>query len=181
MDASATPGTVTLQDGELIYVADDPAQDAFLGDWGDTVSFLYTVRTAGGGELHTGEVRVQVMGVNDAPVATADAVAVEEGASTGNLWEALKANDWDPDYGQRYDIDSVDVTGSLGRVSFDAESQTLVYHADTDAIRALAPGQTRVDQFSYTVRDWDGATSSAVVTVTVGGADGLGGAGWALL
>lgn len=120
-----------------------------------------------------------VIGVNDifengAPTAANDAVAVNEDATSPNLWTQLLANDSDPDAGQTLSIQSVDTTGTLGSLIFDADTQTLKYVADNDAFDALAPGATATDSFTYTVTDGNGATSTATVTVTVTGtADGV--------
>lgn len=178
VDASATAGTVTLSGGVLTYAADDPAQDILWGDYRDQQSFTYTVRSVATGELHTGQVTVNVLGLNDDPVAGDDALSIDAGVSTGNLWGLLQANDSDIDYGQKLTIDSVDLTGLKGRVTFDAETHSVVYHADTADLLALAPGQTLVDHFSYTLRDEDGATAVAHVSVTIDGSHLLGGAGW---
>jgi VCBS repeat-containing protein len=119
-------------------------------------------------------VTIAVGDVNEAPTAVADAVAVDEDGTTGNLWSQLLANDSDPDAGTTLAIASVDGTGTLGSLVFDAATQTLRYVADNDAFDALAPGQTATDHFTYTVTDGHGLTSTATVTVTVTGiADGV--------
>jgi VCBS repeat-containing protein len=120
-------------------------------------------------------VTISVGDVNEAPTAAADAVAVDEDATTGNLWGLLLANDSDPDAGTTLSIASVNGTGTLGSLIFDPGTQSLRYVADHDAFDALAPGQTAVDTFTYTVTDEDGLTSTATVSVTVTGvADGIG-------
>jgi VCBS repeat-containing protein len=117
---------------------------------------------------------IAVTDVNEAPVATADAVAVNEDATTANLWATLLGNDSDPDAGQTPTIKSIDTSGTLGSVIFDAATQTLKYVADNDAFDALAPGATQIDHFTYTVTDAAGLTSTATVNVTVTGiADGV--------
>lgn len=120
-----------------------------------------------------------VIAVNDvfenaAPTARADAIAVNEDATTANLWSQLLANDSDPDAGQTLSIQSVDTTATLGSLIFDAGTQTLKYVADNDTFDALAPGATATDSFTYIVTDGNGLTSSATVSVTVTGvADGV--------
>jgi uncharacterized protein len=117
---------------------------------------------------------VSVTNVNEAPVARADSVAVTEDATSGNLWATLLANDSDPDAGDGVTIGSINTTGTLGTVTFDAASKTLRYAADHDAFDALAPGQTFIDHFIYTARDNLGQTYSTVVDVVVTGqADGM--------
>lgn len=119
-------------------------------------------------------VTISVDNVNEAPTAAADAVAVDEDATTGNLWSLLLGNDSDPDSGTTLSIASVNGSGTLGSLVFDPGTQTLRYVADHDSFDALAPGQTALDTFTYTVTDQGGLTSTATVTVTVTGiADGV--------
>jgi hypothetical protein len=119
-------------------------------------------------------VTIAVGNINEAPTAAADAVAVNEDATTPNLWNLLLGNDSDPDSGTTLTIASVDGSGTLGSLVFDPSTQSLRYVADHDAFDALAPGQTAVDSFTYTVTDPAGLTSTATVSVTVTGiADGV--------
>ena len=108
---------------------------------------------------------------NRAPVLGADSVAVAEDAATGNLAAQLLGNDSDPNDRDSLSIQSVDTAATLGSVSFDAATQTLVYTADADVFDLLDTGEVATDSFTYTVRDNAGLTSSATVTVTVTGAD----------
>ncbi|WP_129792675.1 Ig-like domain-containing protein [Sphingosinicella sp. CPCC 101087] len=118
--------------------------------------------------------RFFIPGANEAPVAANDAIAVDEDATSDNLWEQLLSNDFDPDAGDQLEIAAVDSADTLGTLIFDAETQSLRYVADADAFDALAPGETRIDSFSYTITDPDGLTSTATVQVTVTGInDGL--------
>ncbi|MFL9842786.1 Ig-like domain-containing protein, partial [Sphingomonas sp. ST-64] len=117
---------------------------------------------------------IAVGDVNEAPVAAADAVAVDEDATSANLWATLLGNDHDVDAGQTLSISAVDTTGTLGHLIFDPTHQTLQYVADADAFDALANGAVAVDTFSYTVTDGNGLTSTATVSVDVTGiADGI--------
>ncbi|TGX48731.1 hypothetical protein E5A73_20730 [Sphingomonas gei] len=110
---------------------------------------------------------------NQAPAAHGDAIAVNEDATTANLWTTLLGNDSDPE-GQPLSISAVNASGTLGHVVFDAAHQTLRYVAEADAFDALAPGATATDSFTYTVTDAGGLTSTATVNVTVTGiADGV--------
>jgi VCBS repeat-containing protein len=170
---AGTRGSVTQGDQSIVYIADDPSFDSMWADDQDETQFLFTVRTADG-HLHTGAVDVVISGVNDVPVAVADAFAINEGASSGNLWDSLLANDTDADDGQAHSISAVDTAGTLGHVSFDTATHSLVYSADTAAVTALQPGQTLLDHFGYTFRDEIGAISTTIVSVTVTGAGAAG-------
>jgi uncharacterized protein YjiK/predicted extracellular nuclease len=106
--------------------------------------------------------------VNQAPTASKDAITVNEDATTGNLWTQLLANDVDPE-GGTLRITSIDTSGTLGSLQFDAESQTLRYVADDDSFDDLRNGERAIDSFSYTVVDAQGASSTAIVQVSVNG------------
>ena len=94
------------------------------------------------------------------------------------MWNLLLGNDSDPDPEDVLAIASVDDSGTAGSLVFNAATQSLVYVADADAFDALAPGETVVDSFAYTVTDPDGLTSTATVSVTVTGiADGISASG----
>jgi VCBS repeat-containing protein len=114
---------------------------------------------------------INVGNVNEAPTAVADPAAVNEDATSANLWSLLLGNDTDPDTGTTLAIASVNTTGTLGSVLFDANTQTLQYVANNNAFDELAPGATATDTFTYTVSDGNGGTSTATVTITITGLD----------
>jgi VCBS repeat-containing protein len=174
VDTAGTLGSVALAEGSLVYTADDDLFDRLWADGHMETEFRFTVQVADGSQ-HTGQFAVWVGGANDAPLAQDDAVTVTAGGAATSLWTKLLANDLDADAGQYHGVTGVDTTGTLGRVAFDADSRSLTYYADTDALDDLAPGQTVVDHFTYTMVDGMGATSQASVSVTV-----TGGEGWAV-
>jgi Ca2+-binding RTX toxin-like protein len=98
--------------------------------------------------------------------AKSDAITVAEDATTANLVPTLLAND---NGGPGMSITGVDTTGTLGRVQFDAASQTLTYSADADAFDPLNPGQTAPDSFKYTVKNAAGVENTVTVVMTVEG------------
>jgi VCBS repeat-containing protein len=117
---------------------------------------------------------ITIADVNEAPTASADIGAVNEDATTANLWAQLLGNDSDPDSGDTLTITSVDTTGTLGSVVFNSATHTLQYVADNDSFDALAPGATATDTFTYTVTDAGGLSRVATVTMTITGiADGV--------
>jgi VCBS repeat-containing protein len=144
-------------------------------DYETAHGYSVTVRASDGGGLHVDKAFAIAVGdVNEAPTAHGDAVAVNEDATTPNLWTTLLSNDSDPDAGNQLSIQSVDTTGTLGHVIFDSATQSLRYVADNDAFDALPTGATAVDHFTYTATDGHGLTSTATVDVTVTGiADGV--------
>lgn len=189
--AGAVVGTLSATDSArdvLTYALVDDAGGRFVVDAATgvvtttgafdheaTPSFdLVTRVTDAGGLSAEARVTVSVTDVNEAPTAVGDAVAVDEDASTANLWSTLLGNDRDPDAGATLSIVGIDTADTLGSVIFDAGTQTLRYVADDDAFDALAPGATAADRFTYTVSDAAGLTSTATVDVTVTGiADGI--------
>jgi VCBS repeat-containing protein len=112
---------------------------------------------------------IAVANVNEAPTAAADTVALDEDATSANLWGLLLGNDGDPDAGTTLAIAAVGTSGTKGSLVFDPATQTLRYVADHDSYDYLLPGQTATDSFTYTVTDGNGLTSTATVTVTVTG------------
>jgi VCBS repeat-containing protein len=166
-----TQGAVTydLAAHWLRFSADTPDLD-YLAH-GDTVAhptFIYTVQDESG-VLRMGEVRMYVQGIDDPADAADDAIALEAGTEI-RLYDLLVAND-DPD-SRVIDIVSVDTTGMLGRIIPDSRNTIFSYAADTPELLALAPGETRVDHFTYTIRDRmtdNGPVTTATVTVTVTG------------
>ena len=111
--------------------------------------------------------------VNNAPIAVADSIAVNEDATSANLWNLLLGNDTDVDLADAKKIVSIDATGTVGTVSLDTVTQSLTFSADNDASDLLANGQSAATTFTYTIEDAAGARSTAVVTVNITGqADG---------
>ena len=112
--------------------------------------------------------------INEAPVAVADSIAVNEDATSINLWAQLLGNDFDVDADDTLSISVADASNALGSLIFDKATQTLRYVADDDIFDALVPGATVNDRFTYTVTDAGGLSHTTTVNVTVTGiADGV--------
>ena len=129
---------------------------------------ITAVVTDGAGQATSRAFTINVGNVNEAPVAVADGVAVDEDATSANLWSTLLGNDSDPDAGAVLTIVSVDTTGTLGSVIFNAGTQTLQYVADDTSFDALTAGATAPDTFTYTISDGT-SQRTATVTMTVTG------------
>jgi len=146
-------GLIVLQDNQLVY---DPAP-GFIG----TDSFSYTISD---GELtSTATVTVQVLEVNEEPVAVDDEATTVQGIEVGI--EVLE-NDFDPDGDPLEILDFAETTESGGTLSininltpFDPSDDLLVYEP--------AEEFTGTDSFTYTIADSSGATATATVEVTV--------------
>ena len=169
VDSSHALGTVLfdIDAGILSFTADHDSSDRLNYDQHQDTWF--TVFGAEGQKIVVGMV---IEGNNDAIIAVDDNVAVGEGESTGNLWSTMVANEIDPDGSVHWhEILSVGTAGTQGVVTFDAGNRSVTYSA---AGIDLAPGETLVDSFTYTVDDSFGATDTATVYVTVTGAAGGG-------
>ncbi|GAA4013992.1 hypothetical protein GCM10022280_10460 [Sphingomonas swuensis] len=178
LTATDTPGdtlTFTLiddADGRFTVDAEGVVRTTQPLNFEAVPSFVLKARvTDGAGLTSTGDVTVTVGDVNEAPNAAADSIAVNEDATSGNLWSQLIGNDSDPDAGDALTISAAGTAGTYGSLVFDPATQTLRYVADNDAFDALAPGTTATDSFSYTVTDKGGLSSKATVNVTVTGID----------
>ena len=139
--------------GTLTYYPDD----GFVG----TETFTYTISDRGFwylGKKSTATITIEVTGnVNQAPVAAADAVSVNENSQV--LIDVL-ANDSDTDG------DTLTVT-SVGAAAFGAVTKnangTLTYTPDT--------GFSGIDSFTYSISDGFDGQDTATVTVTVNAAN----------
>ena len=117
--------------------------------------FDYVVQDGEGGEA-TATVDVLVRGVNDDPVAGADAFTLAEDAAP-TLLDVL-ANDTDPDAGDVLSV--ISVTGATGgTAAVAADESGVIFTPDADF---AGPGS-----FDYTVADGKGGTATATATVTV--------------
>ncbi len=140
-----------------------------------TDSFTY-IATDGTGNSSPATVTITINGVtgNTAPVAAADAFAVDE--DTVLTGASLLANDTDGD-GDPLSVSSVN--GSAAKVGSQillASGALLTVNADgtfaydqNGAFDALQTGQTATDSFTYTATDGAGTSSPATVTITING------------
>ncbi len=193
---AGTYGTLTIgPDGEWHYVLDNtlPAVEALLP--GQTLSEVFTYRvvdTLGATDL--AELRITIAGRNDTPQAHDDAaVAIEAGGvangtvgvdPSGNVLD----NDTDMDgiaRGETHQVQSyVSPTGSgtlagqalpgfFGSLSIDANGR---WHYTVDNANPAVQGlrtaaDTLTETYVYTMRDANGATSQARLTITIQGAN----------
>lgn len=142
-----------------------------------TLLFSYTITDDHGAQA-TATVTITITGVNDAPTANNDTLTVDESdAGNGNLISGPGA-DVDPD------DTSLTVTHINGNSITSGETITLAsgakltIHADgtysydpNGAFDHLTEGSQATDTFTYTIKDPDGLTSTATVTITINGYD----------
>lgn len=104
------------------------------------------------------------LNLNAGPKAIADTASVLEDAS---VTIDVLANDTDPNVGDTKSIVSVSATAKGATVQI--VGGKVVYTADPDAFDLLGAGDSTTDTFSYVMKDAAGVTSTASVTVTIGG------------
>jgi VCBS repeat-containing protein len=174
-------GTLALDaDGHYTYTVDNalPAVQA-LRTAGDTLvdTFTYTV-TDSGGLTSTATLQVTINGANDTPVAVADAAAVTEDVAFA---AGVLGNDTDVDAGETRQVVALNfgasvgvpgapLAGVFGTLTMQADG-SYTYLANLPAAQALVAGQVVTEQFTYTMRDTAGATSSTTLTLTITGTD----------
>ena len=128
-------------------------------------SFNYVVSDGHAGS-DEGRVDVTITGVNDAPIARPDQIALSQ--NQARTFNPL-TNDSDPDHADAIKI--VGVSGqpsNQGLVTIGNDGQTLTYTA-ANRFNSLPSGQTTTETFTYTVADKAGAQSQAQVNVTIVG------------
>ena len=183
-------GTFTLAaDGTWTYTANNSLTAIQLLNAGQSLTNSFTAVSSDGTASQI--VTVTIHGTNDGPIAVADTNAgdpvVESGVNPGNTPFAgdptavgnVLTNDTDLDTNHVLSVAAVAgsaanvgnaVTGIYGSVTVNSDgsySYTL-NNADPDT-EALYQGQVVTDQFTYTVTDEFGATSSSTLTITIAG------------
>lgn len=165
IDDTGTSGAVSLNGNMVTY---DPGE-AFLdlgGGQNATDTFTYTIDDGHGGQ-DTATVTVNIVGVNNPPVANDDqGEAIEDGEPVALATSFLLSNDSDPDAG-----DTLSVTGVTNSVA--GSTVTLVepdvIYDHTGLFQELGAGANTTDTFTYTIEDIQGATATATVTMTITG------------
>ncbi|MFO0869977.1 MAG: Ig-like domain-containing protein [Pirellulales bacterium] len=149
-----------------------------------TDTFTYTISDSRGG-LSTATVTITVQGRNDNPTARANAYTTDDNTPiSGKNIVTESPADTDPDAGETALLQVSAVNGggagSVGTPVLTTKGATvtvsatgqLTYDPTTSAtLNALTIGQSTTDTFSYTVRDPQGGTSTATVTITIVGAN----------
>ncbi len=153
-------------------------------------TFTFDVDDGEGGVVSR-TVSVTITGTNDAPVVAADNnvgdAVIESGVSPGNTafpGDASAAgnvltNDTDVDTGDTKTVSAVNgvasnvgavITGTYGTITIAANGSYnySLNNADTDT-NALVQGASATEVFSYTVRDTNGATNTANLTINITG------------
>ena len=154
-------GSVAIENGKLVY--DPRAAFDHLED-GESASVVvtYRLRDERGAES-TATATVTVLGSTDAPRLAADRVTTTENATL--LIDAL-ANDGVS--GRRDGYELVAVTAPLGKGTATVVDGQVAFDPGAD-FDGLAAGQVETVQLTYTVRNAQDKTSSAVINVVITG------------
>ena len=165
-------GSVAVEGNQLVFRLNDEFQGLGTGEIG-TVTAEVTA-TDRHGATDTGTVTYLVQGSNDAPVANADNVSVNEGRVL--RFDPL-TNDVDPDsplslvsLSDGLRIDRVnDIVSDGGRTSrLFVEEDRAIFFAN-DGFEDLLQGETDTFSYDYTIEDDFGLQSTATVTITING------------
>ena len=185
-------GALTLNsDGTYSYVVDNSntAVEALRTSAQTlTDSFTYTMRDTAGLTSST-TLTVTIQGANDAPVAVNDTASATEkgGYSNGTVGSNgtgnVLTNDTDVDSVANGETKTVSAitggtvgsakTGNYGALTLNSDGSYTYVISETNAtVQALRLStDTITDSFTYTMRDTAGLTSSAILTVTIHGAN----------
>jgi VCBS repeat-containing protein len=142
----AVNGSVALVGGQVVFTPG--------ANYNGSASFSYTISDGHGGSS-TATVHVEVLPVNDPPLAADDSVSTPEDQPLTLAPSVLLANDSDPEHDA---LTLVSVQGALhGTVALVGGSVVFTPDADYNGPAS----------FTYTVADSHGATSTATVNVAV--------------
>jgi len=176
--AIAVGGSVNVTGGSVTLNADGTLTFSPALNYNGSPSFTYTV--SDGTLTSTATVNGTVSPGNDAPVATPDTGALNEGATlSAAAAGGVLANDSDIDAADTKTVSGVAfgatagtvgsvLTGTYGTLTLNADG-SYSYQATQPASTALAQGQTATESFSYTMVDAAGAASTSTLTFTVTG------------
>ncbi|WP_243395869.1 beta strand repeat-containing protein [Sphingomonas oleivorans] len=172
---AGTYGSLKLNaDGSYTYTLDNADLDTqrLAAGQSATETFSYLVSDGTGGTAQAA-LTVTITGVNDAPVAVADAAAIIEDAAPNAVTGNVLANDSDADAGAVLAVVQVSgqaLTGTYGNLKLNADG-SYIYTLDNEDpdTEALSTGQSGQDVFSYQISDGAGGTSTGQISVVVNG------------
>ncbi len=159
--APAGKGMVSVVGNQLAF---DPGSDFDHLAQGATeqVSLSYTVQDEFGA-ASDGSVTLTVTGTNDGPIAVVDSAAIDENQA---IVIDVLGNDTDVD--DDHVLTLIAAAGPVGKGTVSVTGNQLVFDPGSD-FDHLAQGATEQVALSYTMQDEFGATSGAMVTLTVTG------------
>ena len=158
--APADKGGVSIVAGQLVF---DPGSDFdhLAAGAVEMVTLSYTMEDEHGAQSSS-TVGITVNGANDGPLASSiGSIAGEDGPAV-----TLTAAFTDVDDGDTHSY-AIDTSGTTGSVTDNGDG-TFGYDP-AGQFESLGDGETATDQFTYTVTDANGQSSSATATVTISG------------
>ncbi len=159
--SSESGGTITFDPNSEFEYLGESESEIVQGD------FTYTAND--GSEVSpSATVEVTVNGVNDPPTANDDEVSTDEDTAFTTT-DLVADNDVDPDTSDTLTVVSIDTSGTTGDVTNNGDG-TFTYDPNGQ-YESLAVGDSITDSFGYTVQDGSGEQDSALVTVTILGAN----------
>ncbi|MCA9198923.1 MAG: tandem-95 repeat protein [Planctomycetales bacterium] len=164
-DANDTLGIVTSNaNGTFNYDPNGQFDSLPAGEFASD-TFAYTI-TDGNGEFDSADVTVSVIGRNDNPYANDDDASLFE--DTISVAVDLTSNDTDVDIGDDVQIESVDISGTLGTVVLNPDGDSISY-SPNEQFDYLSANDVATDSFTYTITDGNGGTATATVTLSIHG------------
>lgn len=151
--------------GGLIFQPNGEFDDLREGET-RTTRFDYALLDSQGGSA-LASVTINVMGVNDAPVAQDDSFIGFE--DTSIILGSMLANDTDVDSSDLY-TEVAAIAGSHGG-QFEIDDALVLTFNPAGDFEDLRAGESRETSFTYLVHDGHGGSAQAVVTVVVAGAN----------
>lgn len=113
---------------------------------------------------------IRVVGVNDPPTASEDAISTSESTIREISTASLLANDSDVDRGDSVRFFGVETTSQLGATITIRENGAIAYDpTNAILIRSMRQGESRQDSFQYTIVDKLGLEGTGVVMITLSG------------
>ena len=173
--SAARYGSISLNpDGTFTYTIDNSlpiVQELGVSDQ-VVEHFIYTYTDAAG-EKATGSLDISIIGTNDVPTVAASTASVSDSGSAGvpSGVSGILPAPHDPDAHDMVSFLPQNGTpGAYGTFTLHTDG-TWSYDLDNNlpAVRALAPGYSLTETFTYTVSDNHGGTSSNTLTVTING------------
>ena len=161
-------------DGSFDFSANGEFDALAPGETAET-SVSYTVSDGNGGTTTT-TLTIRVNGLNDGPIAEADAVTVDEDADPSDVIANVLDNDEDPE-GEDLTVGAVNgdpagvgtpVAGSDGGLVTINPDGTVTFDPNGE-FDGLGEGETATTTVTYTVTDPSGAEATETVTITVTG------------
>lgn len=123
----------------------------------------------GGQGRYTQQQLLEELDRPDPPTNASDDLLTVDASTTTDLLQAILENDEVEEDKETLRVLTVDSSLTKGGLFFDSVEQSIVYSADTQAMRALGEGESATDSFKYTASNvWD-ERISATVTIVVNG------------